>query len=643
MTSPTRIGMLVALVLAGMLGALRVDADERILSFDSRIAVDADGWLTVRETIRVQAEGKKIKRGIYRDFPTRGTWLGCRWIVPFEIASVQRDGRPTPHHIKERGSYTRLYIGSEGVRIEPGEHEYVIEYQTARQIIFHDDRDELYWNVTGNGWEFPIEKVTATVVGPPRAIVFADNIHGYTGSAGVRESDCTYDVAADSSVTFQTTGYLGDGEGLTISLAWPKGHITEPTAAQRRAWFIKDNMGVVYGAVGLLLLLVYFLVVWTLVGRDPDAGVTIPRYKPPKGLSAAAVRFIDHMGFDKKCFAAAVIDMAVKGYLKISMGSKHFTLRKREGASEKLLNPKERKLAARLLGNDGKITLTNKNHASISGAIDILKASLKATYERVYFFRNTRYWIPGLVFSALAIVLTGLLYSATETLFMMIWLSFWTVGVSVLLIQVAKRWRDVFTRRGASLGQALFLSLFALPFVGAEIMVMVVVSTEATPLVLVVVVLAAALDVLFYHLLKRPTRLGRRVMDEIDGLRLYLSVAEQDRLHYMHPPERTPELFEEFLPYALALGVEQEWSEQFNDVLVAAAVGEEDYSPSWYASYTTGHSFSTLGAGSFASSLGGSFSSAISSSASPPSSSSGGGGGGGSSGGGGGGGGGGGW
>jgi uncharacterized membrane protein len=128
-------------------------------------------------------------------------------------------------------------------------------------------------------------------------------------------------------------------------------------------------------------------------------------------------------------------------------------------------------------------------------------------------------------------------------------------------------------------------------------------------------------------------------MDKAEGMRLYMKVAEQERLNVLNPPDKTPELYEKLLPYALALGVEQEWSEQFADVLAKAQA--EGYHPSWYV----GPGFYAGGFSSFGSSLGNSFSSAISSSAVAPGSSSGfgGGGGGGFSGGGGGGGGGGGW
>lgn len=136
--------------------------------------------------------------------------------------------------------------------------------------------------------------------------------------------------------------------------------------------------------------------------------------------------------------------------------------------------------------------------------------------------------------------------------------------------------------------------------------------------------------------MKAPTIKGRQAIDQIEGLKLYLSIAEKDRLNQLNPPEKTPEVFEKFLPYALALDVEQEWCEQFADV-VASARAENGYVPTWY----TGGNFATKGVSGIASSLG-AISSSISSSSSPPGSSSGGGGGG-SSGGGGGGGGGGGW
>ncbi|MFW6125342.1 MAG: DUF2207 family protein [Pirellulales bacterium] len=150
-----------------------------------------------------------------------------------------------------------------------------------------------------------------------------------------------------------------------------------------------------------------------------------------------------------------------------------------------------------------------------------------------------------------------------------------------------------------------------------------------------------ALNWRFWHWIKQPTVEGRRIMDEIDGFRMYLATAEGEFLQRLHPPEQTPELFERYLPYALALDVENEWAEKFSDLLsrAAQAPAEGDgYRPAWYV----GPHWNASAPGTFASSLAVSLGGAIASSATAPGSSSGGGGGG-SSGGGGGGGGGGGW
>ena len=127
-------------------------------------------------------------------------------------------------------------------------------------------------------------------------------------------------------------------------------------------------------------------------------------------------------------------------------------------------------------------------------------------------------------------------------------------------------------------------------------------------------------------------------MDQVEGFKMYLSVAEKDRLELLHPPEKTPELFEKYLPYAFALDVENEWSEQFAEVLAQAATTGQSYAPTWYE----GSSWNARNFSGFAAGLGSSLSSSIAAAATPPSSSSGSGGGG-SSGGGGGGGGGSGW
>jgi uncharacterized membrane protein len=214
--------------------------------------------------------------------------------------------------------------------------------------------------------------------------------------------------------------------------------------------------------------------------------------------------------------------------------------------------------------------------------------------------------------------------------------------VFFLASQLVQAWRGL--RAGtagqkiASAGGAVFLTLFSIPFFAGEIAGIVVLAVSTSAAVIVILLLVVGVNYLFHLLLKAPTRMGRALLDKVEGFKMFLGATEKDRMNVFYPPMRTPELFEKYLPYALALGVEQEWSEQFSEILAYAAQRGTTYSPAWYS----GTSWRTLGASGFASSLGSSLSGAISSSSHAPGSRSGSGGGG-SSGGGGGGGGGGGW
>jgi uncharacterized membrane protein YgcG len=620
--------ILSVLLFAG-LTAPAARADERVLRFDSRVEVQTNASLIVTETIRVRTEGDQIKHGIYRDFPRlyRSKW-GLKQKTGFNVLSVRRDGRQEDYHLANKDNGERVYIGSASVTLKPGEYTYELTYRTDGQLGFFGAHDELYWNVTGNGWVFPIDTATAAIILPPGCPV--QSTEAYTGPEGAKERRYTVTQPAAGTARFETTQPLGAKEGLTIVVAWPKGYVAAPDPQEARRRLVRDNTGLAIALAGLLLVLVYYVIVWARVGKDPEKGLIIPRYEPPKGFSPAAVRTLMRMAYDPKAFAANVISLAVKGVLTINQSEKKYTLvRKNMGLAS--LTEDESNMAQRLMGTRARLELEQTNHVAISSAMTRLQSDLALQLEKKYFLKNSRYWFPGLLFSLIpcGISLLGS-REPIAAVFMMVWLSIWTIGVTVLLSSVITLWRAGHWIR------AIPLSLFATPFVIGEVAGLGMLGYVTSVWVLLVFGLGVLMNGVFYHLIKAPTVAGRKTMDEIEGFKLYLSVAEKDRLNLENPPQRTPQLFEMFLPFALALGVEQQWSEQFKEELEAAS--RQGYSPAWYA----GAGLAGLTAGAVASSLGSSLPSAISASSAAPGSSSGGGGGG-SSGGGGGGGGGGGW
>ena len=116
--------------------------------------------------------------------------------------------------------------------VPPGEHTYELVFRTDRQLGYFADHDELYWNVTGNGWDFPIDRVTARVE-LPQAIPAAEiKLEAYTGPQGAKGQDYTAQMQA-SGPLFATTRGLRPREGLTIVAMWPKGFIMPPVESAR--------------------------------------------------------------------------------------------------------------------------------------------------------------------------------------------------------------------------------------------------------------------------------------------------------------------------------------------------------------------------------------------------------------------------
>lgn len=556
----TLIVLLVALVCSSA-----VHAQERILSFHSDIRVQADASMLVTETIRVRAEGRNIRRGIYREFPNRyRDRYGNRVVVDFEVLSLSRDGQPEMFSTESRYNGVRVDFGGEALLAVPAEYEYVLRYRTDRQIGYFDDHDELYWNVTGTGWAFTIEQASALVQLPQQVPAADIHMEGYTGPQGSQAQD--YTVTIDNGqAAISSTVSLPSRSGLTLAMSWPKGVVRQPETAERLRHLLSDNLGLLLALATLLASLAWLLLAWHRVGRDPQPGVIFPQYEPPAGCSPAAARFVMRMGYDYKAFTAAVVNLAVKGRVLITEDDKTFSLQQLQ--STQSLSPGEDVLLQKLFGAAGTLELSNDNHARISAARKLHAEVLGKEYRQSHFALNGRYLLPS------------------------------------------------------ALGSLLMLGLILL--LGAFV-----------PLLLLVYLVNLVVHLIFIWLLRAPSDQGRALMDRLEGFRMYLEVAEKDDLNAAHPPQLTPELFERYLPYAIALDVEQEWAERFAQVFEdLESTQGHSYHPVWYVG-----TFSALRMGEFSRSVGSSMTSAISSSAMAPGTASGVGGGGFSGGGGGGGG-----
>jgi len=622
-------------------------AREEIRNYRADIEVRTNASIEVTETITVNAEGRDIRRGIYRDIPLRalddwGLWSSN----DFELVEVLHNGQSSPYHTELQGRFIRILIGDANTFIQRGEHTYTIRYVTTRQLRFFDGYDELYWNVTGNFWSFPILAAQAHVKLPDGARALKDQVTAYTGRFGAAGGNYMASGNGSSEVRFDLTRPLGPEEGMTIAVGFTKGVVTPDVGGLFPAF--SDNAGIFLLILGWLGVPAYLLYAWNKVGRDPPSPPMIPLFHPPENLSPAALSYAHFNGFrsGKKGislpFIAALLSLGVKRFLRIEEDA-HGTVTLLRGTAANQPNPPvlpagENALYSGLLKDRDQMVLDKRNGVSLQSASQKLRSVISSEYSGKYYNSNIGRFILG-VLVAIATFVGGLVLQEPpdEGLFYLI-----AVLITSLVgggIFVAGR-----TLLQESANSGRFMGV-VLTVVGAGIFLLgVLLVAAASDLIIyrlaaAVVIIGCVIMIMMTWLLGAPTAVGAKVLTDIKGFKLYLETAETNRLNMRDAPEMSEELFERFLPYAAGLGVEKPWSEAWAAQLARMAPDRQrDYQPQWYH----GNSWSPGNIGAAAASSVAAVSAAMAASMPQPKSSSGSSGGG-SSGGGGGGGGGGGW
>jgi uncharacterized membrane protein YgcG len=630
---------IVAAAIALAAAASPAAAEERITRFVSQVDIRADSSLVVTETIDVVAEHLQINRGIFRDFPTRYRGRnGAQMRVGFDLLSVTRDGMAEQSKVEPINRGVRIRIGNPDVLIDEGEHRYVIRYRTTRQIGRFAEHDELYWNVTGNGWAFPIEAAEVQIHLPKPAEFGEYSL--YTGPEGSTDRYAELVDRKPGEISFRTTRPLGPREGFTVAVAFPKDVVPLADASEQSRWWLTDYGPIAVGGLGLIGVCIFYFFAWARAGRNPRPGTVVPLFSPPDDLSPAAMRYIWKMGVDNRAFAAAVVDAGVKGHVRLSeedggffgLAADKMRLERLEGTQP--LPDAEQSMLTQLAMTGETIVMEQKNHEKFSAAKKMLDSAFKKAFEGTMFRRNYGWAVTGLALSIAVLWLTAAAVTAATGTVDRLQIGA-AIGALLTCALLAMLLHGLSSVGKCLVVLAMFICFAAALALGMPILIAAFETGWIAPLALPLLALPLMISAFFW--IAAPTREGRGVLDRIMGFRQYLSIAEGPRLDRMTgAPAPTVELFERYLPYAIALAVENEWAEGFQDKLAAAeAAGQQGFG--WYS----GHSNPWSNPGGFASTIGSGLASTLSSASTAPGSSSGVGGG--SSGGGGGGGGGGGW
>jgi uncharacterized membrane protein YgcG len=531
---------------------------------------DPQGKLRVVERISVDFKGDN--HGILRAIPTSYKGQPLR----IKIGSIRSEtNAAADYETSESNGNTVLKIGDPNKTVT-GAQQYTIEYTLHNVISFYNDHHELYWDINGDQWDQPTSQVSV-LLHLPQGVESKRQVC-YAGAYNSSVQNCTIGTN-EQTVTASAKG-LGERQTLTIVAGFEKGYFTAPT---RLDWLREHIWQIIAVVAPAVIIGGYAFRRWLKYGRDPkDRGVIVAEYEQPESLSAAEVSTIDKFSTPPKAISATIIDLAIRKYLRIHEIEQKKFLSKNKSYSFELLNADysalrahERKVMEGIFGTgttQGTVELKGLKDKFYTVSQEVQKDIPKAMVDAGYFAGNplsagTRLYVLGSVAAFIAII--------SQT-----WL-------------------------GIGLG------------------------------------IGAAASFFFGIFMSRRTQKGVDAREKIKGLKLYLETAEKDRIAMLQSPDapyaakssgpkKTVELFEKLLPFAIVLGVENQWAKQFESIYTVP--------PDWYSG-----NWGVFSAVYLASSLGGSME-AMSATFTPSgSSSSSGFGGGGFSGGGGGGGGGGGW
>jgi uncharacterized membrane protein len=488
-------------------------ASEQIKSFKSEISINADASIDVVEEIAYDF-GTSLRHGIFRDIPVvYDAGDSTRTIELTQVAVVGSNGSAPKFAVSYAGDIEKIKIGDPNVTVT-GLQTYRISYRVRGAINYFADHDELYWNVTGNGWQVPIASVQAGIKVPGATSSQGISTSCYYGALGSKnECDSRVEPSGLPSANFSSAG-LPAGHGMTAVIGFPKGLVAyaEPLAAASASPFAVA-MIVIFIGLNILLPIIAFVVMyrrWRRFGKDPKVSTIIPQYDAPAGLTPALVGVVVDDAPTMDSFTGEIINLAIMGYLKIHrleskmlfLSSEDYELIRLKPADAALSPYQDLLLKALFAGGDtAKLSsLVGKRVAEI-GLVD--DAVNEAAVKLGYFPENP------------------------------------------------EKVRNKYMLVGGLMLLGVFVGLFGLFPSGIIVMI-------------------------FGYLMPVKTSAGVDAKEHLLGLKMYLSVAEKDRLEFHNAPEKNPEQFEKLLPYAVALDVTEQWSKKFEGIYQKNPVWYDD-------------------------------------------------------------------
>lgn len=538
--------------------------NEEILEFNSIVKIDENGDIIVHEILFVNCLNIKINHGIYRDLPK---YENINKIFPnnlnLKIIEGKVDDKNSIAKIEKIDNNLRIYLGNKDKIIQKGVHKFELVYSYSNIIKKEGDLEIFYFNITGNNWDFKINKCKTKIIFPEK-LFYENNINfniidGFTGFKGEKKKEFVYfySIEKKNIIEYETTSPLKPGEGFTVYLSWDHQIFIKNESKNTLSYYFNSNPQAIISIIGTILVFLYFFIIWLIKGKDPKKTKLPPSDSIIGNFSAAAIRYLFKMGFNPNVLSIALMSLASKKAIKLKINKEKTIIEKSDNDIENCNLTEDEKFLYDLIINiiDKNNLVSGKNTEGFEINFynyNILSKELKKYYDNkyknVYFTKNSIYFVIGLLLSFLVIILS---FVVSPISFQNNFFTLFVIIFGFIIINLNKitkdYWRNV---KSKGIGTALFLSFFNFIFTFVFIVLFIsfffLTTFYFTFITFLSIVGLILINFLFAEIIDRPTEEGIHIYEGIDALRRYI-------LEFPQIKKENDYEIEPLILYALAL------------------------------------------------------------------------------------------
>lgn len=555
--------------------------------FFSRIEILGNGSISVTETIqRVVEPGETAFYGIDRYFGKyHADRTGEKYRTSLTVLEASVDNRPVDARLMPSLLGIRVSV-HDGQPLSPGTHQFKITYLFSNKIAEFKNSEsdetapdfkELIWSVTGLHWDIPITRAGAVLIFPQGSQLYSQS--AITGQPGRYGQNFNIRKDAENNLSFTLSYPLAAHEGMTVLANWSETDVAPVFQNGRLDRFMLEHGTMAVSLIAFLFVLSYYLATWSSLKKNQSAKTVKAAPLQKRDLSPAVLHYALHNRISSKDLFILLLNMAAKGFLSFGEEADGTLILIKETDKEAGLTPLEKRIGRRLFIKDStSFALTPANALRLTRIMEETEKSLKKEHRQQFTTFHQTPFLFGILMAVISVIAVSSL-----SLFPVV-TGLTALGCVLLIIPVSIIGNKLYlTLKNQSFKEnmlpVILLSLIVAPFIGGLLMLFCFYGLQTTLMTAVFFFITLVCIGVFYTLLRSPSMLGKSILENMEGYKLYLSSQDDTLLSTMrNAGQKIKSLYGKHLPFAVAMDMDKLWTKRF----AAFAEEENQLKPDWY-------------------------------------------------------------